>query len=317
MIQVRNLRKLYGQSIAVDDISFEVKQGEIVGLLGPNGAGKTTTMRVITGFFPASSGVVEVNGHSVETHPLLVKRSIGYLPENCPLYLDMKVQEFLQFVADVRGVKHAAHRIREVAKLIGVEDRLQQEIGTLSKGYRQRVGLAQAILHDPDVLILDEPTVGLDPNQIIEIRSLIREIGKKKTVLFSSHILSEVEATCDRLLIINHGKIAASGTIHQLKSQHLQHGLIRVKIEGNARGMVKVLEEIAGVSRIISPDLKDEQGFTIFEIETNVAEDLRKVITQAVVSSGFALVEIKKEEKSLEDVFSALTAHQVPATRNQ
>ncbi len=307
MIQVQNLRKLYGDSVAVDDISFEVKQGEIVGLLGPNGAGKTTTMRVITGFFPASSGVVEVNGRSVETHPLLVKRSIGYLPENCPLYQDMKVQEFLQFVAQVRNIKHALHRIREVGKLIGLEDRLQQEIGTLSKGYRQRVGLAQAILHDPDVLILDEPTVGLDPNQIIEIRSLIREIGKKKTVLFSSHILSEVEATCDRLLIINHGKIAASGTIHQLKSQHLKHALIRVTIEGNAKGLVKILEAIPGVSRVICPDLKNEQGFTVFEIETDAADDLRKAITHAVVTGGFSLVEMKKEEKSLEEVFAGFT----------
>ncbi|MDP3976363.1 MAG: ATP-binding cassette domain-containing protein, partial [bacterium] len=218
MITVEKLRKSYGSFVAVDDISFEIKKGEIVGLLGPNGAGKTTTMRMLTCFFPASSGSITINGADAFEESLKVKQSIGYLPENAPLYGDMKVEEYLDYVADIRQIPSGRKksRIHQVVEQVGLLPRLQQEIGHLSKGYRQRVGLAQAMLHDPEILILDEPTSGLDPNQIIEIRSLIKEIGKQKTIILSTHILSEAEATCDRVLIISNGKIVASGTAEEL-----------------------------------------------------------------------------------------------------
>lgn len=304
------MTKRYGEFTAVDDISFEVKTGEIVGFLGPNGAGKTTTMRVLTCFLPATSGEVIINGHDAFENPLAVKASIGYLPENTPLYSDMKVEEFLEFMADARGMKPSEKRkrIREVAEQTGITPRLRQEIGHLSKGFKQRVGLAQALLHDPEVLIMDEPTSGLDPNQIIEIRSLIKEIGKKKTVILSTHILPEAEATCDRVLIISRGKIVASGTSQELRSQHMDKALIRVKIEGEGHGLKDILEKIPGVLRLMKLDREIEKGFSLFEIEVKSDQDLRKDITQAIVSSGFALVEMSREGKTLEDVFAQLTA---------
>jgi len=310
MIKVDHLTKLYGDFIAVDDISFEIKKGEIVGLLGPNGAGKTTTMRVLTCFLPASSGEITVNGADVFEDPLSVKQSIGYLPENAPLYHDMKVEEYLEFVADLRGMTKttARKRIREVADQTGLTPRLRQDISHLSKGYRQRVGLAQALIHDPDVLILDEPTSGLDPNQIVEIRSLIKNIGKTKTVILSTHILSEAEATCDRVLIINRGKIVASGTSEELRAQHREKALVRVKIEGQGKGLIKKLEAVDGVIRVMKLDRGVEKGYSLYEVETDSNRDLRKEVTQAIVAGGFALVEVNREAKSLEDVFAELTA---------
>jgi ABC-2 type transport system ATP-binding protein len=310
MIKVENLKKLYGDFVAVDDISFEIKKGEIVGLLGPNGAGKTSTMRILTCFLPATSGEVNVNGHDAFENPYLVKKSIGYLPESAPLYLEMKVEEYLEYVADIRDIPKSQRkkRIRDVAEKTGLSTRLRQEISHLSKGYRQRVGLAQALLHDPEVLILDEPTSGLDPNQIIEIRSLIKEIGKEKTIILSTHILSEAEATCDRVLIINKGRIVASGTSQELRSQHKDKALIRVKIEGEGKGLIKKLEEIDGVTHVLKFDRGVEKGYSMFEVETESNKDLRKEITQAVVTGGFDLVEVQREGKTLEDVFAQLTA---------
>jgi len=310
MIVVKNLRKLYGEFTAVDDISFEIKKGEIVGLLGPNGAGKTTTMRILTCFLPATSGEVTINGHDAFENPLGVKASIGYLPESAPLYQDMKVEEYLDYIADLRGVKKSEKRkrIRDVAEKTGLTPRLRQEISHLSKGYRQRVGIAQALIHDPEVLILDEATSGLDPNQIVEIRSLIKEIGKEKTIILSTHILSEAEATCDRVLIINRGKIVASGTSQELRAQHKEKALVRIKIEGEGRGLLKQLEEIKGVTRVMKLDRGVEKGYSLFEVETESQDDLRKEITQAVVNGGFALVEVQREGKTLEDVFAELTA---------
>jgi ABC-2 type transport system ATP-binding protein len=310
MIKVENLKKLYGDFVAVDDISFEIKKGEIVGLLGPNGAGKTSTMRILTCFLPATSGEVNVNGHDAFENPYLVKKSIGYLPESAPLYLEMKVEEYLEYVADIRDIPKSQRkkRIRDVAEKTGLSTRLRQEISHLSKGYRQRVGLAQALLHDPEVLILDEPTSGLDPNQIIEIRSLIKEIGKEKTIILSTHILSEAEATCDRVLIINKGRIVASGTSQELRSQHKDKALIRVKIEGEGKGLIKKLEEIEGVTHVLKFDRGVEKGYSMFEVETESNKDLRKEITQAVVTGGFDLVEVQREGKTLEDVFAQLTA---------
>ena len=310
MITVERLRKHYGEVVAVDDISFDIKKGEIVGLLGPNGAGKTTTMRIITGFLPASSGEVRVNDADVFSDPLRVKGSIGYLPESAPLYTDMKVQEYLLFVGRLRGMKPAQlnKRIKEVCEQTGLTPRLRQDIGHLSKGYRQRVGLAQALLHDPEVLILDEPTTGLDPNQIVEIRSLIKDIGKQKTVILSTHILSEAEATCDRVLIIHRGKIVASGTSQELRAQHKDQALIRVKIEGTGKGLEKKLSDIEGVVRVVKMDRAVEKGFSLFEIETVSDKDLRKDVTQAVVAGGYDLVEVQREGKTLEDVFAELTS---------
>lgn len=309
MIKVDHLRKRYGDFVAVDDISFEIKKGEIVGLLGPNGAGKTTTMRILTCFMPASSGEVSINGADAFTEPLKVKQSIGYLPENAPLYTEMKVEEYLQYVAQMRKIPKSKtkKRIKEVTDLTGLTPRLKQEISHLSKGYRQRVGLAQALIHDPDVLILDEPTSGLDPNQIIEIRSLIKEIGKTKTVILSTHILSEAEATCDRVLIINKGKIVASGTSQELRAQHKDTALIRVKIEGGGKGIEKALESVNGVQHVIKLDRGIEKGYSMYEVETESDKDLRKEVTQALVKADFALVEITREGKTLEDVFAALT----------
>lgn len=310
MIKVDHLTKLYGEFVAVDDISFEIKKGEIVGLLGPNGAGKTTTMRILTCFLPATSGEVIVNNHDVFENPLAVKQSIGYLPESAPLYDDMKVEEYLEFIADLRGMSksQSRKRIKEVSEQTGILPRLRQDISHLSKGYRQRVGIAQAMIHDPDVLILDEPTSGLDPNQIVEIRSLIKKIGKTKTVILSTHILSEAEATCDRVLIINRGKIVASGTSQELSAHHKDKALIRVKVEGSGKGLIAKLESLSGVASVVKIDADTEKGITQFEIETEAKTDLRKEVTQAIVSAGFALVEVKRESKSLEDVFAELTA---------
>ncbi len=309
MVHVDHLRKHYGDFVAVDDISFEIKKGEIVGLLGPNGAGKTTTMRVLTCFMPATSGVVTINGADAFEDPLAVKRLIGYLPESAPLYGDMKVEEYLDYVAEIRDIpkKNRRKRVREVAEQTGLLPRLRQDINHLSKGYKQRVGLAQALIHDPEVLILDEPTTGLDPNQIVEIRSLIKNIGKTKTVILSTHILSEAEATCDRVLIINKGKIVASGTSQELRAQHKEVTLVRIKIEGSGKGLPAKLEGIEGVDRVMKLDRGVEKGFSLFEVETSSEKDLRKEITQAVVSGGFDLVEVQREGKTLEDVFAHLT----------
>lgn len=218
-IKVQNLSKVYGAQRAVDNISFEVNKGEIIGFLGPNGAGKSTTMKILTGYIPATEGTAEVNGFDVKTSPLKVKAHIGYLPEHNPLYLDMYVKEFLDFAGSLYGLKGRTLQIKidETIERVGLGLEKHKKIGQLSKGYRQRVGLAQALIHNPDVLILDEPTTGLDPNQLVEIRDLIKNVGKNKTVIFSTHIMQEVEAICDRVVIINRGKIVVDGTLSELK----------------------------------------------------------------------------------------------------
>lgn len=218
-IKVQNLSKVYGTQRAVDNISFEVSKGEIIGFLGPNGAGKSTTMKILTGYIPATEGIAEVNGFNVQTSPMQVKSNIGYLPEHNPLYLDMYVREFLDFAGSLYGLKGRALQLKidETIERVGLGLEKHKKIGQLSKGYRQRVGLAQALIHNPDVLILDEPTTGLDPNQLVEIRDLIKNVGKDKTVIFSTHIMQEVEAICDRVVIINRGKIVADSTLSDLK----------------------------------------------------------------------------------------------------
>lgn len=219
-IEVTQLTRMYGEQKAVDDISFKLNRGEIVGFLGPNGAGKSTTMKMITGYLQPNKGSTVVCGINVQSDPLSAKRKIGYLPEANPLYYDMYVQEYLDFVADVHGISNKTQKISSIIETVGLMPEKRKKAGQLSKGYKQRVGLAAALLHDPEVLILDEPTTGLDPNQIIEIRDLIRSLGKNKTVLFSTHILQEVEAICDRVIVISKGRLAANGTLHELKTAH-------------------------------------------------------------------------------------------------
>jgi len=296
-IEVKNLFKYYGDQAAVKDISFNVKDGEIVGFLGPNGAGKSTTMKVITGYISASSGDVKVCGLPVSVDSLNTRQLIGYLPENNPLYLDMYVKEYLAFVANIYKVSDVKDRVSDMIKKVGLEVEQNKKIGALSKGYRQRVGLAQAIIHDPKVLILDEPTSGLDPNQLVEIRELIRSIGKEKTVMLSTHIMQEVEAICDRIVIIKRGEIVADD-----KAGNLQHTAnvqtVYVEFEGNITK--NQLNKIEGVSKVE----KVAEGWLL---ETKQDIDLRKSIAQFANQNNVLTLTLRKEEKTLEEVFKELT----------
>ncbi len=296
-IEVKNLFKYYGDQAAVKDISFNVKDGEIVGFLGPNGAGKSTTMKVITGYISASEGDVKVCGLPVSVDSLNTRQLIGYLPENNPLYLDMYVKEYLAFVANIYKVSEVKDRVSDMIKKVGLEVEQNKKIGALSKGYRQRVGLAQAIIHDPKVLILDEPTSGLDPNQLVEIRELIRSIGKEKTVMLSTHIMQEVEAICDRIVIIKRGEIVADD-----KAGNLQHTAnvqtVYVEFEGNVTK--NQLNKIVGVSKVE----KVAEGWLL---ETKQDIDLRKSIAQFANQNNVLTLTLRKEEKTLEEVFKELT----------
>ena len=244
-IEVKNLTKFFGKTRVLDNLSFNIDKGEIIGFLGPNGAGKTTTMRILTGFLAPSSGDVRIGGLEVLEHTLSIRKKIGYLPENNPLYLDMKVFEYLEFIASTKNIPDSKSEIRRVVRVCGLTDRMGQTIGELSKGYRQRVGLAQALLGDPEIIILDEPTSGLDPNQIMEIRNLIKKIGETKTIILSTHILSEIQATCNRAIIINKGKIVASGTTDELISQARGRTKIRAVIQGSRHEKQKKHESIS------------------------------------------------------------------------
>ncbi|NRA12849.1 MAG: gliding motility-associated ABC transporter ATP-binding subunit GldA [Crocinitomicaceae bacterium] len=296
-IEVKNLFKYYGSQAAVKDISFNVKKGEIVGFLGPNGAGKSTTMKVITGFISASSGDVKVCGIPVSSDSLETRRLIGYLPENNPLYLDMYVKEYLSFVGKIYKVKNLKERVAEMIKKVGLEVEQNKKIGELSKGYRQRVGLAQAIIHDPDVLILDEPTSGLDPNQLVEIRELIKNIGKEKTVMLSTHIMQEVEAICDRIVIINKGEIVADDKAAdlQLEGSNLT---VYAEFEGNVSK--SLLKKIPGVGKI-------EQVKSGWLLESKENVDLRKAVAKFAQENDILAITLRTEEKSLEEVFKNLT----------
>lgn len=309
MISIENLTKNYGSFKALDDISFEVKKGEILGLLGPNGAGKTTTLRILTGYFNPTLGKVTFDGLDIIEDSLKIKQKIGYLPENNPLYEEFKVKEYLNYVAEIHNVSksHMQDAVTKVIQTCGLEEKQNQEISKLSKGFRQRVGLAQALIHNPDVLILDEPTEGLDPNQRIDIRTLIKKIGAEKTVILSSHVLSEVDATCDRVIIINQGKIVASGTPEELKTQVKSQTTIHLKAEAPAEQLTAALVKLAGVSKII--DLKKENNQIKLEIATDPALDLRKNIVHLIIDNHWELLEISRQEKSLEDIFVSVTKH--------
>lgn len=296
-IEVKNLFKYYGEQAAVKDISFTVHSGEIVGFLGPNGAGKSTTMKIITGFIPASSGVVKVCGMPVDVDSLETRKKIGYLPENNPLYLDMYVKEYLEFVGKTYKVKNVRHRVEEMIKSVGLEVEQNKKIGMLSKGYRQRVGLAAAIIHDPEVLILDEPTSGLDPNQLVEIRELIKSIGKKKTVMLSTHIMQEVEAICDRVVIINKGVIVADSKASDLQ-KHQSFQTVYVEFE-DTLSKAQLLK--------VPHVMKVEQVKEAWLLETTDKVDLRRVISKHSAEQGWLTLTLKIEERSLEEVFKELT----------
>lgn len=305
-IVVENLVKTYGPQRAVDNISFKVRTGEVLGFLGPNGAGKTTTMKAITTFLVPDSGNIRVGKHSIYDEPEQLKKNIGYLPENNPLYEDMPVIDYLKFVGKLQGIAHRelTDSLINVIDLCGLEGEKHKKIGELSKGYKQRVGLAQALIHKPEVLILDEPTTGLDPNQIVEIRELIRKIGKEKTVILSSHILAEVEATCDRIMIINKGKIVADGTTRELRSQASGSATLRVKIEGGALEEVfNELKEIPGVAVV---DFLDKQNFR-FVLEGDPEAKLANAVFAACVKKGWVITELIPVETKLEDIFKELT----------
>jgi ABC-2 type transport system ATP-binding protein len=305
-ILVENLTKVYGDQKAVDNISFEIKTGEVVGFLGPNGAGKSTTMKMITCYMAPTAGKVYLEGLDIDKNPEEIKKKIGYLPENNPLYMDMAIIDYLKFCADIQGVEKSKvnERIHAMVDMCGLNQERYKRIGELSKGYRQRVGLAQAMIHDPEVLILDEPTTGLDPNQIIEIRKLIKELGKEKTVILSSHILSEVEATCDRILIINRGKIVADGTSETLRSQAQGKELIRVQIEAASGADIrKTLLSLATVESV--KELEEKQNYFLVQSKPELTS--KKAVFDCCVKNKWYLLEMTGIETKLEDVFREVT----------
>jgi ABC-2 type transport system ATP-binding protein len=305
-IQIENLSKRYGMQTAVDNISFEVKTGEILGFLGPNGAGKSTSMKMITGYLGIGEGDILIGGRSVRQHGDELKKHIGYLPENNPLYLDMPVMDYLAFCAALQGVSRGAigERIRTMVQVCGLNAEKHKKIGELSKGYRQRVGLAQAMIHDPEILVLDEPTTGLDPNQIVEIRKLIRELGKEKTVILSTHILPEVEATCDRILIINRGKIVADGTADTLRKQATGSELLKVRIEdGTHQEILSSLLRLPSIDQAIATDTAANR----FEVQSKAGQSSSRDVFRLCVEKGWVLSELIPVETRLEDIFRNLT----------
>jgi ABC-2 type transport system ATP-binding protein len=314
MIQVEGLTKRYARHLAVDNISFEVNQGEIVGFLGPNGAGKTTTMRVLTCYMPPSMGSAKVAGFDVYENPMEVKRRIGYLPETPPLYPEMEVGDYLKFVAKLKNVPSADvnRRVDEVAERCSVADVKTRLISKLSKGYRQRVGLAQAIIHNPDVLILDEPTSGLDPKQILETRELIKGLAGDHTIILSTHILPEVEAICQKVIIINKGKLVATDSVDNLT--HRMHGsdasvvIVDTAGQADASAVQQRLEQVPGVSKVLGRNVEDS-GFT-YEVESLAGRDVRADLARVIVQSGWNLHELKSVAFSLEEVFLELTGSQ-------
>ena len=307
MIEVERLTKQYGPTRAVSDVSFRVEKGEVLGFLGPNGAGKTTTMRVITGFLPPTEGTVRVAGFDVVEQPIEAKRRTGYLPESPPVYPDMTVTEYLAFAGRIKGVPRSdlKNRINEVSERCAVADVRERQIGKLSKGYRQRVGLAQAMIHNPDVLVLDEPTAGLDPKQIIETRALIRNLSGQHTVVLSTHILPEVSKTCERVVVISGGKVVAVGKPDELIRRLQGFETVLVTAEGPAGEMKEKMERVGGVSLVEQRDTAD--GRVTFEIHAAKEHDVRAELARAVVESQWKLLELRTSGLSLEDIFLKLT----------
>jgi ABC-2 type transport system ATP-binding protein len=313
LIEVQNLTKRYGRFTAVDDVSFRVERGEILGFLGPNGAGKTTTMRILTGYMPATEGKAVVAGFDVFEQPVEAKRRTGYLPETPPLYPDMTVIEYLTFVAKIKGVPSGERkeRIKQVMERTWIGDMAGRACSKLSKGYRQRVGLAQALIHNPDVLILDEPTAGLDPKQIIETRQLIKGLAGDHTVILSTHILPEVSQTCERVVIINKGKVVAIDTPENLTGRLRGAETLYVQVDTGATDASRALASVAGVTRVVEADRRD--GVVGFEVDSERGRDVRRELARAVVSNGLGLLELRPMRMSLEQIFLSLTTEESDA----
>jgi ABC-2 type transport system ATP-binding protein len=310
VIEVQHLTKRYGKVTAVDDVSFRVEQGEILGFLGPNGAGKTTTMRILTGYMPASDGRATVAGYDVFEQPIEAKRRTGYLPETPPLYPDMTVREYLDFVAQIKGVAAAERKARvdTVMERTRVADMASRHCGKLSKGYRQRVGLAQAILHNPEVLILDEPTAGLDPKQIIETRDLIRSLGGDHTIVLSTHILPEVSQTCQRVVIINKGRVVAVDTPANLTARLKGAETMYIQVDAPGANVPATLATVPGVTRVIPADQRSDSG--AFEVESERGRDVRRELAREVVQHGWGLLELRPMRMSLEEIFLQVTTEE-------
>lgn len=311
MIEIKNLTKRYGQITAVNNLNFTVEKGEILGFLGPNGAGKSTTMKIITGYISSTEGSVKVNGYDIMENPREAKRSIGFLPEQPPLYLDMTVYDYLDFVSDLKSVdkKKKAGQIRDIMELVKIGDHKGRLIKNLSKGYKQRVGLAQALIGNPEVLILDEPTVGLDPKQIIEIRKLIKALGNEHTIILSSHILPEVSAVCERVVIINKGEIAAVDTPENLSKGLGDSSRLSITIAGPKPSIISSIKEIYGVKYVEAGAEREKDAFTyIVESDKNV--DVRRPIFYAMAKAGYPIIELKSLSMSLEDIFLQLTTEE-------
>lgn len=307
MIEVKNLTKQYGDKRGVDNISFTVKEGEILGFLGPNGAGKSTTMNILTGYLSATSGVAKIGEFDILENPMEAKKYIGYLPEQPPLYLDMTVKEYLNFIYDLKHCKlPRAHHLEQVCSVVRIKNVYNRLIKNLSKGYKQRVGLAQALVGNPKVLILDEPTVGLDPKQIIEIRNLIKSLSSQHTIILSSHILTEVQAVCDRIVVINEGKLVADDTETRLSNRLTKDRRFTIRIEGELEAIMKVLSKVEQIAQITEHGEKEEGVFE-FVIEGVDECDIRREVFDAVTASGFRILELHATEMSLEDIFLKLT----------
>jgi len=310
MIRVNGLTKDYGARRAIDGLTFEAEQGEILGFLGPNGAGKTTTMRILTGYMPPSEGSATVAGYDVVNDSLEVRRRVGYLPETVPLYTDMAVFDYLKFMADLRHLPNAEDRVYETLEMVGLEDRANSLIANLSKGMRQRVGLAQALLHRPAVLILDEPTIGLDPAQVVEVRNLIREIGKERTVLLSTHILSEAQQLCDRVLIIDKGKIIAEDTPDNLQARLMGAERVILRVAGEMDDLPAMLQKINGIQSV---EVKDGT----IEFQYAPGQDVRPEVARTVIAAGYDLLEMRPVGMSLEEIFLELTGAEARKERGE
>lgn len=307
MIEVKNLSKSYGDKKAVDNISFKANDGEILGFLGPNGAGKSTTMNILTGYLSSTSGEAYINGKEILEDPIAAKKEIGYLPEFPPLYLDMTVKEYLYFVYELKGCKLPRNtHLKEICELVKIDNVYNRIIKNLSKGYKQRVGLAQALVGNPNVLILDEPTVGLDPKQIIEIRTLIRKLGKNHTVILSSHILTEVQAVCDRIVVINQGKIVADDTADNLSNTLTADHKLIARIDGPREEVIKVVSAIPGVVTVLA-DMQREKGVWEYNIEAVEGTDIRRELNRRLMARSWYIMGLRSSELSLEDIFLRLT----------
>ncbi len=314
MIEVERLSKYYGPIAAIENLAFQVEKGEILGFLGPNGAGKTTTMRILSGYMPATSGRATVDGYDVFSQTLEVRRRVGYLPENVSLYREMTVRGYLHFVAEVKGVprRHRTRQVGEAMEACGVRDMERRLIGGLSQGYRQRVGLAQALLNNPPVLILDEPTAGLDPGQIIDIRQIIKDLRRERTVILSTHILPEVSLTCDRVVIIRGGQVTAVDTPDNLTERTQRHRLIRLEVQGPEDAVLGHLQGIEGVVKV-EKEHTHSVATSLYTLATVKDRDLRADVAQAIIQQGWQLLELRSHRLSVEEVFSELVTEEETA----